>query len=116
MTKQEKIRQGLLTEVKYITKAGDNLNKIAEAECITDQMLNYLHSEGMVIKVDRELPELKSLPSEASAEEKAAYLLGAINALRHIEDAGFVAVEPIIEQGAGSASGEHSPGNVKEGT
>lgn len=57
MSRQEEIREGILTEVKYILKAGDNLTKIAEAECITDQMFNFLRSQGVVIDTGKtEIP------------------------------------------------------------
>ena len=91
MTKQEEIREGWLAEIKYIMKVGSDKTKIAEAECYTDEILRFQSDRGVVIKVDRELPERTWYKDWGGESGEASYKLA-------LEDmAGYVAVKPLIE-------------------
>ena len=57
----------------------------------TVQILRYLHSQGVVIKVDKELPKRFLCAGRTSRE---SYKLGTEDMLV----AGYVAVEPIIKE------------------
>ncbi len=108
-TKQEEIREGLAKRRYYDGMIGigsgiPQWEDRTEAErehfrAKIDDDFNYLHSQGVVIKVDRELPKLKSLTGDASLKEKLAFLQG-VEALREeVIKAGYEAVEPLIEEG-----------------
>jgi len=100
MTKQEEIREGL--EQILIPEA-------------TQEVLLYLHSQGVVIKVDRELPEtadwIKCPCDDCTAEHKLidewgyfcdlacgkrSYWIARCRGHQEMLGAGYVAVEPLI--------------------
>ena len=56
MTKQEEIREVLENKIKAIRRWED-VPLVDSATYLVDDLLNYLHSQGVVIKVDRELPK-----------------------------------------------------------
>jgi len=86
-TKQEEIREGL----KGLPVVGTNV--------AVDQILYYLHSQGVVIKVDKELPQnpysvATSWPTGIYVTKAEAYK----EAQQDILKAGFgVATEPLIK-------------------
>ena len=97
MTKQEKIREEMANKVPKDCQSCesecvplDNTDHCSEQYHIADLILFYLHSQGLVLKVDRELPEIKRNLKGLSPEE--------ITTLIQIdmEVAGYVAVEPLI--------------------
>ena len=102
MASREEIREGILGEIKSIIKAGTNLTKIAEAECITDQIFNYLHSQGVVLKVERELPELPYCYHHPDTINLNCFTCGDIvgqrNQRSNILRAGWEAVESLIKE------------------
>lgn len=98
MTKQEKIRRELyiltLGYFRRFNEEGDNFPN----DTLCDEILSYLHSQGVVIRVERELPELKKLLGEATLQEKMAYLSGVKDYQAKIQEAGYVVVETLIEE------------------
>ena len=76
MTKQEEIREGLYMAMLAMAPTEELYGKV-------DRILSYLHSQGVVIKVDRELPDRT--------------LMGvSYRKMRRILNAGYVAVKPLI--------------------
>ncbi|GAI32669.1 unnamed protein product [marine sediment metagenome] len=61
MTKQEEIRKGIfqmvLPRVCRLRPEID-IKGAQQAQLLVDELWNYLHSQGVVIKVERELPEV----------------------------------------------------------
>ena len=57
MTKEIDIRDGLLGKVKSMRHWGNKPDNPFSAEDDVSDILSYLHSQGVVIKVDRELPK-----------------------------------------------------------
>ena len=97
MTKQEEIREEILrienceTAIECPLEPDDPC-----AECRTNQILSYLHSQGVVIKVEGELPEEPtwcSLDGKAIRGARSVYKI----AQQDILNAGYAPVEPLIE-------------------
>jgi len=88
LTKQEEIRKGIETIISdqgYYFPWGKTAQEI----------LAYLHSQGVVIKVEKELPSDKNLYGVAKDNMAAGcYYHGQID----MKEAGYVAVEPIIKE------------------
>jgi len=82
MTKQEEIREGI---GHYIILY--RMGEYKEDQTI-NKILSYLHSQGVVIRVDRELTKEVMYGQEAYAQEDIE---------RFLREAGYVAVEPLIE-------------------
>jgi len=57
MTKQEEIREGLISKVKSIRLWAANTDNPMSIEEDADDILKTLHSQGLVLKVDLELSE-----------------------------------------------------------
>ena len=83
MTKQEEIKKGL-TDLVFC-EDGSTLEEF------TDKILNYLHSKGCVIKVERKLPSVDNHVYGLLNEQGRA-------AQRSMIKAGYVAVAPLIEK------------------
>jgi len=81
MTKQEEIREGLGNVIAqwHPLVTGDLL----------DAILSYLHSQGVVIKVDRELPK--------ECQDCALYRSYSGGGIKLLK-AGYVVVEPLIKR------------------
>ena len=67
-------------------------------------ILSYLHSQGVVIKVDRELPENpfdEDINGDWESKEEETYYVGKSNGFETCKSliikAGYVAVEPLME-------------------
>ena len=84
MATREEIRENLLTIISGVK------GKLTPENAVRF-VLSYLHSQGVVIKVERELPKIV-LPVEGTGEE--IFLTETIGGYykRH----GYVAVEPLI--------------------
>ncbi len=102
MTKQEEIREGIakLTEDRFRFPAEEagliwdkNFNYM-----LASNILSYLHSQGVVIKVDRELPSL----TDASRCSPGSYTwnkhIAEFNYQQDMLRAGYGAFEPLIEE------------------
>jgi len=90
--KREKIREGitqviLTPRIRYGQAADQSPRRYTISTEfipeITEQILSYLHSQGCVLKVDRELPK-----DDEEAWQRIIEKSGA----------GYVAVEPLIEE------------------
>ena len=98
--KREKIREGIekLTEDRFRSPAeGAGLNwDRSFNRLLAEDILSYLHSQGIVIKVDRELP---IVPQAAIAPMYDKVFLEGINAGQYnMLKAGYVAVEPLVTE------------------
>ena len=100
MTKQEEIQEGikgmLLFDMKLVSPMVSkeleyNANELARA------ILAYLDSEGVVIKVERELPDKNVNHTWYKDEFGEAGKIGYDLAVKDMCDADYVAVEPLIE-------------------
>ena len=103
MATREEIREGI---EKFVSEAywyeGEK-NMVVD---ITSRLVNYLHSQGVVIKVDRELPLNKmtcnmKIIGEPEATKQVQDEIRREMAIweevqRDILQAGYVAVEPLI--------------------
>ena len=93
MTKQEKIRKGIAD--KFLNYQGTNYKHATKLErenalVMADNVVEVLHSQGVVIKVKRELP-----PSDV---DDICTLNEVIWEYRIVlRKAGYVAVEPLIK-------------------
>ena len=86
----KEIREGVR---EYIHQAQGFIEGCCPVDDITDKILSYLHSQGVVIKVDRELPQIT--PAEYPVVPEA---IVAQRTQQDMLEAGYVAVEPIIEE------------------
>ena len=99
MTKQEEIREEVPNFInKHIKRSQDcgrrgislrGSGLYLDAEPFMEEVLTYLHSQGVVIKVDRKLP--------ATHWENEDMIRGWNIAEKEMLNAGYVAVEPLIE-------------------
>lgn len=98
MTKQEEIREGIGKIVSDTVKlhsirAGNQAVFVYTGDKpLQDLILEYLHSQGVVIKVDKEFPE--SLTVYGYGEEKYLRMVSP----QELKEAGYVAVEPLIKE------------------
>jgi len=102
MAKQEEIREGFIKQVCLDLEEGLPIVDVAT------RGFNYLHSQGVVIKVDRELPESPDADylisqydgEKASAEDVALMHLNGIEKGKSLMlKAGYVAVESLLKEG-----------------
>ena len=98
MTKQEAIRERAINDL-MIYKSYDRL----PCEHIVDCVSKSFHSQGVVIKVERELPcaEYSPLPTMDEGYNKGhkqGFKCGVMDELDIILKAGYVAVEPLIKE------------------
>ncbi len=106
MTKQEKMRERAIIDLMNY-KGFDRL----PTEYIVDHLFAFLHSQGVVIRVDRELPNKKCLPifdkptrtiiitvPQWWDKEALISYFGTVNQEQMLK-AGYVAVEPLIKGG-----------------
>ena len=104
--KQEEIREGIAK--KLCLWDGLDWEKLPESGYINSKDRDYyrrqansifqdLHSQGCVLRVDRELPKFKLVLS-ASMGENSMVQLGYNCNRQDMLKAGYVAVEPIIEE------------------
>lgn len=133
MTKQEKIREGVARQLYYwLTMAyrnEDNFNETAwEAisekdreyyrEYYAEPLMKSLHSQGVVIRVEKELP--KTIPVLPKFHKQGiitdddlldyARVTELLNRMEYIK-AGYVAVEPLIYNLGISDKGEINAAN-----
>ena len=88
MTKQEEIREGIASYIRLY-----NGTSTTASEFTSKAILEYLHSQGVVLKVDKELPIVPL----------TAHCMGAYRrAQADMVDDGFTAVEPLIEAEVGA--------------
>lgn len=101
MTKQEEMREELAKEF-YNARASVGDMPWGQAQAVrtigadlayakATEILEYLHSQGVVIKVERELPKPEIY---INCWAQSGYAL----CQYHIEEAGYEAVEPLIKE------------------
>jgi len=100
MTKQEEIREGI--KQIYLLPIPDFGRRISTGEEIAnycaDRILQYLHSQGIVIKVEGKLPTDKNLYGVAKDNLAAGcYCHGQID----MKEDGYEAVMPLINETEG---------------
>lgn len=93
MTKQEEIREGM---EKLVSEAYWYEGKRNIVVDIAKKMLLYLHSQGVVLKVDRELPETWRVTYSDPPTPNKAYEYGQSDGKQDMLKAGYVAVESLI--------------------
>ena len=88
MTKQDEIRE----KIEEIFR---NDTQYPSWDKATDAVLNYLHSQGVVIKVEKELPTIDWMDGRAIDRDSPGFR-GYQVAQQQMLNAGYVAVEPLI--------------------
>ena len=66
---------------------------------VAKEITTYLHSQGVVLKVDRELPKLYE-PLTATKEQNDMVRLGYNSCKQDMLRAGYVATEPLVDTAA----------------
>ena len=115
--KREAIRKGMAKDYLFpwVHSTGANWSKMSEAVKFgyckrAEQIIKYLHSQGAVLKVEGELPEM--LPPTKKDEETAHcgqwsdkdwYYAGQSKAYEKMLDAGYHKTAPLIEEKGGEA-------------
>ena len=99
MTKQEEIREGIASYIRLY-----NGTSTTASEFTSKAILEYLHSQGVVLKVDKELP---INPYRFNVHLDAGIYDGLyrekyFEAQQGMVNAGFTAVEPLIEAEVGA--------------
>ena len=87
MATREEIREGIL---RLIHLKNGNQTIIEDDVELCNEIFQYLHSQGVVIKVERELPK----DEDYDYYEDEAFDDGQ----RSMVEAGYVAVEPLIKE------------------
>ena len=99
MTKQEEIEKGLL---KIFLEKAAKLKETGVVGGVGKAFMEFLHENGLVIKVDRELPKIKAVPERIFENEKdtihtkMCYLAGIKDYQTKVKEDGYVAVESLI--------------------
>ena len=94
-TKQEEIREGMEAIIQKFEDDSPEAGYGYEKREMVAELRNFLHSKGVVIKVERELPVQPSLHSGC---ESFDHHFDRERAQRHMIEAGYVAVEPLIKE------------------
>ncbi len=108
MTKQEEIREGIAEELAKIPKGYIGITdpewherRLVKARVQARAVIDYLHSQGVVIKIEKELPlpkweevESTALGVDFDTWAKMIAMLGAT--LERLTKAGYVGTEPLI--------------------
>ncbi len=105
MTKQEEIREGLIEICRERTSGAGKV--------LAGEILDYLHSQGVVIKVDRELPDDVLIDFSSNMESAGKKFIDteitydayveltnklALEADKKLTLAGYGAVESLVEK------------------
>ncbi len=93
MSKQEEIERGLLSKIKSIRnwRHRPDIDPLSAEDDVGD-ILKYLHSEGVVLKVERKLPFVSS---NFELSQHGVYAKIGNEAL---SEQGYAATEPLIEK------------------
>ena len=108
MNKQKEIREGLITKIKSIRAWGGNPDDPLSPEDDVADILRYLDRKGVVIKVDKELPQNpnKALQIDIDKNSKKTWDVAHSYGWRDgwstgrddTIEAGYVATEPLVEE------------------
>ncbi len=88
ITKQEEIREGLTLLMSECYSKELSVCPNFLPQVFLNRLYSYLHSKGVVIKVDRELP----------FTDPYGTCLAEVNALNILIESGYVAVESLINE------------------
>lgn len=99
MTKQEEIREGLRASILENTQFNSHRGVVLKVTGLSN-ILSYLHSQGVVVKVERELPTQKW--DEFMEHDWVDLTPTEIAIMKGMIRAGYEATEPLIERGNGS--------------
>lgn len=88
MTKQQEIREGIARAIGGIIFDTGRVMDYCDCHLYADMLLSYLHSQGVVLKVERELPVMPTLPTFGDHLIRRTQL--------DMLKAGYVAVEPLV--------------------
>ena len=91
MTKQEEIREGI---ADCLPGAGNTTTNLWDT---VDEIISCIHSQGVVIKVERELPDIAGFTIGIS-NPLEAYRAGQKDYQYSVSNAGYVAVKPLIKE------------------
>jgi len=109
MPTREEIREGIELIISNLIEGNKiRLNTDGMVDLCTTKLLSYLHSQGVVIKVDRKLPQLQELrarvkqwdgkdrgePAVRGMYQERLWITE--GAQQDMLNAGYVAVEPLI--------------------
>lgn len=105
MTSREEIREGVDGVIKCWndTTVSSEWRPLYGGASLSQDIMLYLHSQGVVIKVDRELPE-NTTREVVPGDIKKSMLLRRVGdgyydkAQQDMLKAGYVAVKPLVEQ------------------
>lgn len=106
MSKQ-KIRERIRYQLglQLIDLHEDYRDESPDYDFLIDKILGKLHSQGVVIKVDRELPEMPKPNGNTGSGQSSIVELNSKETIKEvlwrIKQAGFTAVEPLIEENNG---------------
>lgn len=88
MNRQDKIKEGVADFCRVMRAEGELRHYTPQSDA--DGILEFLHSQGVVIKVDRPLPDISYHSAYPENEERYQQAM---------LEAGFIAVEPLINEG-----------------
>lgn len=100
MTRQQKVREGVrvLMDGCYEARNPDYPELAAfQPMKFLNELIPYLHSQGLVVRVDKELPDNPFFGGKPS-EEKTAQWYGANAYIELIKEAGCGFFEPLIKE------------------
>ena len=101
MTKQKEIREGVKKVITFAEVEGQTMGKYPD---LTQLILSYLHSQGVVIKVDRELPHMDDTDWTWKVNAGDYHITdlkkGAAQQIKIMLRAGYVAVESLVKDGS----------------
>ena len=106
MATREEIREGmrgilLERQPAFAQAYGNAQDSNVIIGAIVRMLWEYLHSQGIALKVDRELPEPRNIESYINEDEAVAYghyVAGWRNGLQQGKRVGYEAIEPLIQE------------------
>jgi hypothetical protein len=102
MASREEIREG----IEGYLRDAVTFHKTWDFTVMSCEVLQYLHSQGVVLKVDKPLPH--KLPECPNNEWSAGYCCGEEFMQDIMVEAGYVAVEPLIMDSSGDIYQKHT--------
>ena len=75
-----------------------SLERIGGIGSHRNAILQYLHSQGVVIKVDKEEPHVYSNGAATGIPWEIGFEQGVTEQIRRFNEAGYAPVEPLIEE------------------
>ena len=105
MTKQEEIREGIqeiIARKLFVGEVTQHMGTTLSLDNMAKEIVKYLHSQGVVVKAVGELPKNRQVAGQYVAHPHFEPTHGAIDeAQQDMLKAGYVAVEPLIQNKKG---------------